>query len=202
MAKKSKKRVTKPVQEPREAEIIETEVHDSEADSAGINPAIKNIIILVLVLLGLYLLFSFISNQGNQEGQDTTTESESSQVEESEEVAEGSEEADNGGAASEGRSDDTTVSETDESYIYAIGEGESYTSTARRAVTSIDSGLTPAERVAAETRLATDAGAGWLNAGQNLALMKDEVHAAVGWAKSLSNEQKAAWQPYADLVAW
>ncbi len=97
---------------------------------------------------------------------------------------------------------ETTVEETDDAYSYVAGQGESFTGVARRAVAALNSELSTAERVAAETKLSQDAGAKLLDVGQSIKLDKSTVEAAVKWAKGLSVEQKAAWQPYADLVAW
>ena len=98
--------------------------------------------------------------------------------------------------------DDASSRGGDESYDYKAGEGDSYTSLARRAVSTVNSQLSPVERVAAETRLAQAAGAEMLAVGQKVAFDKATVEAAVKWAQSLSAEEKATWQPYADMVAW
>lgn len=210
---KSKRKTTRRAQEAEVVEPVETRTRRVEEEPDDNNRSlIRTAVIVVLVLLGLYLLFNFITNGNDEQNGDRAAESsETSQSEESEE-SEGSEEpaetdeeaesdTETNGSA-ENQSTGTTESETETEYSYTVGEGESYTTIARRAITSVDSDLTPAERVAAETRLANGANAEWLNAGQSLTLNKDTVRAAVDWAKGLSDEQKAAWQPYADLVAW
>lgn len=96
----------------------------------------------------------------------------------------------------------STLKETDKAYAYTVGEGDSYTTLARRAVAALDDKLTPAERVAAETKLTNDAQMAELAVGQQVELTKDSVRAAIDWAKKLDDGQKAAWQPYADMIAW
>lgn len=198
MAKKSRRRVSEPVEEPRKSAPAETRVRRAEADvESGNNSVIRNIIILVLILLGLYLLMNFVFDGDNQENGDKTNEDETSQVEESDTSDSGNDEA-----TSEAEPSGTSVKETEQEFSFVVGEGESYTTMARRAVAAIDENLTTAERVAAETKLTTDANAQWLNEGQALVLGKSTVQSAIDWAKSLTDEEKSAWQPYADLVAW
>jgi len=197
---KSKRKTTKKIQEAEVVEPVETRARRQEDESEG-RPLVRTAVVVVLVLLGLYLLLNLVSDD-QQTSDQATEDAETSQVKESDEPADTGEEPVAEEPASEGQPTGTTVTETESEYSYAVGEGESYTTIARRAIASIDSGLTPAERVAAETKIVSDTNAEWLNAGQNLALSKDTVRAAVDWAKSLSDEQKAAWQPYADLVAW
>jgi len=73
---------------------------------------------------------------------------------------------------------------------------------ARKAIAKADSNLSHAERVAAETKLTQDADASYLEIGQAVTIAKSDVKSAVTWAKALSDEQKAAWQYYADQIAW
>lgn len=204
MAKKTKKRVSEAAQEPRKSAPAETKVRRAEAEvkTDETSPVIRNVIIVVLLLLGLYLLINFISGKKDQDSGDKAGKEESSKVEDSKDDAKNSGTTKNEKAATGNLPAGTTVSETDKAYTYTVGEGESYTTLARRAVAGIGGSLTPAERVAAETKLTTDAGADWLNVGQSVVLDKATVRAAVDWAKGLSSEEKAAWQPYADLVAW
>lgn len=196
---KSKK---KTVQQKREVRAVEPEVvhepHTEVEETDAKSPVVK-IIAVILVLIGLYLLLNFISDRRDDNGDKAADDSETSQVEDTDKAAEAEVTDD---AALEDQPTGTTVKETDEEFAFTVGGGESYTTMARRAVASTDGELTLAERVAAETKLTTEAGAEWLNEGQGLTLSKETVRAAVDWAKSLSDEQKAAWQPYADLVAW
>lgn len=97
---------------------------------------------------------------------------------------------------------ETVASETETTYRYATGTGESLTTLARRAVAQADNSLSTAERVAAETRLVQATDGELLNVSQDVQFSKADVQSAVAWAKSLSDQAKAAWQPYADMVAW
>lgn len=104
-------------------------------------------------------------------------------------------------ADDESKSDEKKADENSQSvYSYTAAAGDSYTVLARQAVAVAGSDLTAAERVAAETKLTQDAGEPYLEVGQSVRLEKDTVTAAVEWAKSLSEAEKAAWQPYADMV--
>lgn len=208
-SRKTTTRSTRKDTAPRTSAAERTRVRRVEADTADNGSPLKGIIIIILLILGLWLLFSLVS--GWREGQNGTDESannnEDARVEDSEgETDEAADEngadADQQPAAAGDQAVETTVDETDDGYAYTVGTGESYTTMARRAVASVDGNLSPAERVAAETKLTQDAGGEWLNAGQDLSLTKDTVRAAVDWAKGLSDGEKAAWQPYADLVAW
>ncbi len=105
-------------------------------------------------------------------------------------------------AAAAGQAVSTVETKTDDTYSYVVGDGESITTLARRAITSVDSKLSKAERVAAETKLAQDAGSAELVAGQDYKLTTKTVKAAIEWAKGLSAADKAAWQPWADMIAW
>lgn len=196
MAKKSKKRLQAPADEPQEAVLVETEAPESGND----NTLVRNVIILVLVLIGLYLLFSVVSGQNDQENGDNATDDETSQVESPDEDRRDGEAQEETEAATS--QNQTVVNETDAAYSYTVGAGESYTTIARQAIASLESDLTSAERVAAETKLATEAASSWLDVGQNVTLEKDTVRVAIDWAKALSDGQKVAWQPYADSVAW
>lgn len=104
--------------------------------------------------------------------------------------------------AEKGKTIQTVAVESDSSYRYVAGNGDSYTVLARRAVEKASPGMSIAQRVAAETKLAQEASAQYLDVGQEVTIKKSAVEAAVSWAKSLSAEQKSAWQYYADQVAW
>lgn len=196
MAKKSKKRVNESVREQK-PEPVEAEIVHVDTDHGVRSSVVRNIVIVILVLVGLYFLMNFIS--GDDADSDKKTGDETSQVEDGDTTKEDEKKSDD---TPSNLPADTTVKETDKAFSYTVGEGESYTTVARRAVASSDSALTPAERVAAETKITTDANAELLAVGQDVELSKDTVRAAVEWAKGLSAEEKAAWQPYADLVAW
>lgn len=84
--------------------------------------------------------------------------------------------------------------------------GDSYAEFARQCITSYMLGksttLSTAQRVAVETYLTQSAGAPLLEVGQQLSLSRSNVQQAVERAQQLSAEEQAAWQPYADTVAW
>lgn len=198
MAKKSKKRLHESTTEPREAEIVETKVDRPEPVLAMNNSAIRNVIVITVVIIGLFFLMNFVLNRNGKT--DKTASDETSKNKDNDESKNNDNKDENVTPAT--LPDGTTVRETDKAFTYTVGEGESYTTVARRAVASTDSKLTTAERVAAETKLTADANAELLDIGQNVELSKDTVRGAIDWAKNLSDEDKAAWQPYADLVAW
>lgn len=104
--------------------------------------------------------------------------------------------------AAKGENVTTSLDETTAAYEYVAGTGESYTALARQAVAKLDAKLTPAERVAAETKLSEEAGMPYLEIGQRVSMKKEAVGAAVKWAKSLTTQEKASWQYYADQVSW
>lgn len=183
---------------------------DEDQDTINESPVWRTILILaglVLVIFGAYYLFAGGDSQDVATGDEAVVSDQKEpedkrskvvQSEEAKQVAASQAQA----AANRGEVSQTLASETDEEFSYVVGSGESYTGLARQAVTATDDSLTPAERVAAETKLTQDAGADYLAAGQEVSLSKSTVKAAVAWARGLSAEQKAAWQPYADLVAW
>lgn len=160
----------------------------------------RTALVVAGLILGLLLLYSaFTNNQTdeNSEADDSLIED----AEQSQDAETSSEPAENQSAPS-GLAEGTTVTETDEAYEYVAGAGESLTVIARQAVAQLDGSLSSAQRVAAETRLAQQAGGQLLDISQNVAISKESVSQAVEWAKSLTEEQQLAWQPYADLVAW
>ena len=199
MAKSKKKTVQREekVNRSMPSEVRERRDQVDESDNRSF---IGKIVIVVLVLIGLYLIVSFIADQRNDN-------SEKSKDDKTSQVKKDDKETDDDDATdvdSETQDNDngTRVEETDKQFTFTVGSGESYTTIARQASADTDSKLTHAERVAAETKLVSEAGAEWLNEGQSLALTKDAVKAAIDWAKGLSDADKAAWQPYADLIAW
>lgn len=105
-------------------------------------------------------------------------------------------------AAAAGQAISTVETKTADTYSYVVGSGESMTTLARRAIASVDSKLSKAERVAAETKLAQDLGGAELATGQDFKLSAKAVKSAIDWATGLSAADKAAWQPWADQIAW
>lgn len=85
-------------------------------------------------------------------------------------------------------------------YTHTAVAGDSYTMVARQVVAALGGELSPAQRVAAETKLTQDAGEPFLEVGQVVELDKEVVQATIDWAGSLSPAEEAAWQPYADMV--
>lgn len=185
---------SKKVAKSNQSVAAETKVRRVEADGDDRSALIRGIIVIAVLILGLFLIYSAFA--GDQSGDEAAVTDEESKTEDDEEAKDTDE------PKAEESTNGTTVTETDQGYDFVVGEGESYTTMARRAIASADDSLTTAQRVAAETKLAQDAGAEWLNLGQELSLTKENINAAVEWAKGLTDEQQAAWQPYADLVAW
>lgn len=194
---------SKKTTKPTKSVAAETKVRRVEADENNQGSPIRGLIIIALLILGLLLIYNAFARDVADEAavtdEQSKTEAANKDSEKKDDEKKDDKVADQAQPSSVSA---TTVKETDKAYEYVVGEGESYTTLARRAVASVDSKLTTAERVAAETKLSQDAGGEWLNAGQDLALTKEKVRAAVDWAKGLSEQDKAAWQPWADLVAW
>ncbi len=167
-----------------------------ESDTDVARPSLLAIgLLVVLAVIVLVFGLSFYADDGESDVADTqSTSTDEGAAANDDEAADDSEPT--------SASADTTVEETDESYQYVAGNGESFTALARRSIAATDASLSTAERVAAETKLAQDADAGLLAVGEAVRLDKSTVQAAIDWASSLSADQKAAWQPYADLVAW
>lgn len=90
-------------------------------------------------------------------------------------------------------------------YNYTAAAGDSYSLLARQAIddyaTNTTTGLTNAQRVAAESTIVSDAGFPELRVGQAVSFYGDDVKAAVEASKQLSAAQLALWQPYADLAS-
>lgn len=181
----------------------ETKVRRVEADEETGGSFVRGIIIIALLILGLFLVYNAFARDTADEAAVVDQESKTEDANKDKKTTENKDDKKTTNNPSQSSTATATVvKETDTVYEYTIGEGESYTTLARRAVASIDGSLSPAERVAAETKLTQDAGGEWLGVGQELSLTKATVREAVDWAKNLGVEQKAAWQPYADLVAW
>jgi hypothetical protein len=116
------------------------------------------------------------------------------------------EESESGAADASENAPAATSSDADSnesgSYSYTAVSGDSYTTLARKAIADYDASLTHAERVAAETKLVAGSGTGHLAIGHVVTMQKSAVASAVSWAKNLSASEKAAWQYYADQIAW
>ncbi len=90
-------------------------------------------------------------------------------------------------------------------YNYTAGVGDSYTLLARMAVkayvASTNLTLTPAQKIAAEATLASQAGQPILEVGQVVAFNATTLAAAIDSARSLNAEQQAGWERWATLAA-
>lgn len=165
------------------------------------------IVIGILIVLAGIAYFATTTRDGDDSSTEaeqsiTDTEEQSKQEEQAKKEADDAKIEEAKEAAATGEPVDTVVVESDSEYRYVAGNGDSYTVLARQAIAQTDSDMTNAERVAAETLLTQDAGAPYLDIGQEVNIQKDAVEKAISWAKSLSSEQKSAWQFYADQVAW
>lgn len=81
--------------------------------------------------------------------------------------------------------------------------GDSYTLIAREAVKSVAAGsLNDAQKIAAETYLASQAGFPELAVGQNVTINNSAIQNALKFARGLTAEQQAAWQVYVPYVVF
>lgn len=91
-------------------------------------------------------------------------------------------------------------------YAYTAATGDSYTGMARQAVKRYAAdnkiSLSPAQAVAAETEITAQAGSPALEVDQQVTVSPEVVKTAVEKAANMTADEQAAWQPYADLVAW
>lgn len=89
-------------------------------------------------------------------------------------------------------------------YAYTAREGDSYSVLARKAVQTYGIlnhvKLSPAQIVAAETFLTSQAGFPELNVGQAVTFNQADVKAAIKQAQALTPAQLAAWQVYVPYV--
>lgn len=168
----------------------------------------NRVLIAIAIILALLIVFGGFGGNKSEESDQAKSDEDSKQQEDkkseekSDEKSDGKSDDQSTSEASSNAVTETTEAETDDAYSYTAGTGESLTGVARRAVAKVDSSLNPAQRVAAETRLVSQAGGDLLEVGQKLNLSKSDVDSAVKWAKGLSSAEQAAWKPYADLVAW
>ncbi|PID31279.1 hypothetical protein CR983_01885 [Candidatus Saccharibacteria bacterium] len=177
----------------------------------------KNLIVIGLLLLGLFAGSLYLGDKNTD--QDAATDSESQQQDakkpedkssddkkdkkdEKSEKSEKSEKTKQETAADDAKKPSTTATETKGGYSFTAKRGDSYTVAARHAVAAAKNDLTPAERVAAETKLAQEAGAPALEVGQTVTISKEKVASAIDWAQKLSAAQKNYWQYYADQIVW
>lgn len=93
---------------------------------------------------------------------------------------------------------------TIESFKYEAVAGDSYTLLARKAVNTYikdaNMKLTGAQRIAAETFIASNSGFPELIVGQSVNFTKDSIKDAVETVTNLPVSKLALWQPYADLA--
>lgn len=92
----------------------------------------------------------------------------------------------------------------DSSYSYTAAAGDSLTGFARTAIAKQAAtskvSLSPAQRVYAETTVASKLGNKFLDIGQKVTIPQDILSSAIESAQKLDDRQQAAWQPYASLV--
>ena len=92
------------------------------------------------------------------------------------------------------------------SCTYTATTGSSYTHFARQCIATYGKNqsitLSNAQRVAAETYLSQQANAPQLTINQQLTIEIQAVAESVKRAQSLNAIEQAAWQPYADTIAW
>ena len=95
---------------------------------------------------------------------------------------------------------------TPKQYSYVARTGDSYTAIVRSAITLYAKNhgisLSPAQRVAAETFLVQKAGAPLLDQAQRVTISTDDVKSAVDQAQTLTDDELAAWDVFADQVDW
>lgn len=89
------------------------------------------------------------------------------------------------------------------SYTYAVQDGDSYATIVRRAISEHGgSGLNPAQKIAAETKLAEQAGWPEVDTGQTIKIDSAVLSQAVSLARSMTVDEQQSWQAYADGVIW
>lgn len=90
------------------------------------------------------------------------------------------------------------------SYTFTAQSGDSYITLARQAIQQSQSGakLSPAQKVAAETKLAAVANWPAINLGQTVTINATDLKQAIDFAINLSPAELSAWQPFADLIVW
>lgn len=99
---------------------------------------------------------------------------------------------------------ETSTKATTKTTTFTAQSGDSYITLARQAVKRSKSGakLSPAQKVAAETKLVTNANWPAINLGQTVQIAAADLEQAIDFANNLSPAELSAWQPFADLIAW
>ncbi|PID32130.1 hypothetical protein CR970_02175 [Candidatus Saccharibacteria bacterium] len=134
---------------------------------------------------------------------DTTMDEEQSD-EASPEIGEQAPVQDETEAAQQQNNDQPAVADADNPYAYTAQDGDNYSVLARKAIQTygiiegVD--LSQAQIVAAETKLAADAGFPELDLGQVLTFDVSDIRGAVEYAQQLSEDQIASWQTYVPYV--
>ena len=89
------------------------------------------------------------------------------------------------------------------SYTYVVQDDDSYAKIVRRAISEHGgSGLNPAQKIAAETKLAEQAGWPEVDTGQTIKIDSAVLSQAVSLARSMTADEQQSWQAYADGVIW
>ena len=98
----------------------------------------------------------------------------------------------------------THVTPATKTTTFTAQPGDSYITLARQAIKQSKSGakLSPAQKVAAETKLAANANWPAINLGQTVQIAAADLEQAIDFATNLSPAELSAWQPFADLIAW
>lgn len=87
--------------------------------------------------------------------------------------------------------------------VKTAAAGDSYTLLAREVIKTAAAGsLNDAQKIAAETYLANQAGFPKLEAGQNVTFSNSAIQEALKFARGLTAEQQAAWQAYVPSVVF
>lgn len=141
-----------------------------------------------IALLGLAFLLVTMSVSAQEAEPETTAETtqvDATEEESAETTTEASEEESNGNT-----------------YDYVAQPGDSYSLMVRKAVQTYgvnnSVNLSGAQIIYAETNLTQEAGSPILNLGDNVSIAESAVQKWVESAQSLTEEQQAAWQPYAN----
>lgn len=99
---------------------------------------------------------------------------------------------------------ETSTKATTKTTTFTAQSGDSYITLSRQAIKQSKSGakLSPAQKVAAETKLAANASWPAINLGQTVQIAATDLEQAIDFATNLSPAEISAWQPFADLIAW
>ena len=104
------------------------------------------------------------------------------------------------------KSDDSTVQQLvpqKNNANAAVQDGDSDATIVRRAINEHGgSGLNPAQKIAAETKLAEQAGWPEVDTGQTIKIDSAVLSQAISLARSMTADEQQSWQAYADGIIW